>query len=90
MIINKQRKCEVNPHYSLHRPYTDEKDRNRLVKDSVLNLLVQKKDRATVIGIFLFWAIASNTMTAAQAAVGIATVNSVGSLAGFVGPYVMG
>lgn len=38
----------------------------------------------------IFWAIASNTMTAAQAAAGIAIVNSVGSLGGFVGPYVMG
>jgi MFS transporter, ACS family, tartrate transporter len=37
-----------------------------------------------------FWAMATSVLTASSAAAGIAWINSVGNLAGFVGPYVVG
>ena len=38
----------------------------------------------------LFWPIPGAFLTGASAAAGIATINSIGNLSGFVGPYVMG
>jgi MFS transporter, ACS family, tartrate transporter len=37
-----------------------------------------------------FWAMSTSALTASTAAAGIAWINSVGNLAGFVGPYVVG
>ncbi len=37
-----------------------------------------------------FWALATSTMRGASAAAGIALVNSVGNIGGFVGPYLLG
>ena len=38
----------------------------------------------------LFWPIPGSFLTGASAAAGIATINSIGNLSGFFGPYVMG
>jgi ACS family tartrate transporter-like MFS transporter len=37
-----------------------------------------------------FWTLPNQFLTGASAAVGIALINSVGNLGGFVGPYVVG
>jgi ACS family tartrate transporter-like MFS transporter len=37
-----------------------------------------------------FWAMSTSVLTGSTAAAGIAWINSVGNLAGFVGPYVVG
>ncbi len=48
----------------------------------------------TTMGIYsfvaTFWSLASATLTASAAVVGIAVINSVGNLGGFIGPYVVG
>jgi nitrate/nitrite transporter NarK len=38
----------------------------------------------------LFWGLPTAFLTGAAAAAGIATINSIGNLAGFVSPYVVG
>ena len=38
----------------------------------------------------MFWPMPASILTGASAAAGIAAINSIGNLAGFVGPYVMG
>ncbi len=48
----------------------------------------------TTIGLYSFmgpfWSVASMTLSASAAVVGIAIINSVGNLGGFIGPYIVG
>jgi ACS family tartrate transporter-like MFS transporter len=45
---------------------------------------------ATLAAMPVFWSLSTAYLTAAAAAVGIAAINSIGNLAGFVGPYLVG
>jgi ACS family tartrate transporter-like MFS transporter len=38
----------------------------------------------------IFWSLSTSFLSGAGAAVGIALINSIGNLAGFVGPYLVG
>ena len=37
-----------------------------------------------------FWSVASVSLSASAAVIGIAIINSVGNLGGFIGPYIVG
>jgi hypothetical protein len=45
---------------------------------------------ATLSGVSLFWGIPTAFLAGVSAAAGIATINSVGNLAGFLSPYMVG